>query len=70
MSEKVFTTGNVARLCQVSPRTVTIWFDKGLLEGYRLPGSTDRRITRSSLVKFLEANGMPPLEDKETYDNV
>jgi excisionase family DNA binding protein len=55
----VFTTGQVAKLCKVAPRTVTKWFDSGRLRGYRIPGSQDRRIPRESLVRFLKEHGMP-----------
>jgi len=55
----VFTTGEVARICQVAPRTVSKWFDSGKLKGYRVPGSRDRRITVTELVRFLRAFGMP-----------
>lgn len=56
---KVFTTGQVAEICQVAPRTVSKWFDSGRLRGYRIPGSRDRRIPRESLKSFLRDNGMP-----------
>ena len=36
---KVFTTGQVAKICKVAPRTVSKWFDSGRLKGYRIPGS-------------------------------
>lgn len=52
----VFTTGQVARICQVAPRTVSKWFDTGRLGGYRIPGSDDRRIPRTALLKFLSEN--------------
>lgn len=55
----VFTTGQIATLCGVAPRTVAKWFDSGRLKGYRIPGSQDRRVPRESLVAFLTANGMP-----------
>jgi excisionase family DNA binding protein len=58
-SRKVFTTGQVAKICQVAPRTVSKWFDSGKLRGYRIPGSQDRRIPRDHLIKFLKDNGMP-----------
>ena len=58
-SKKVFTTGQVAKICQVAPRTVSKWFDSGKLRGYRIPGSQDRRIPRDHLIKFLKENGMP-----------
>ena len=41
--KKVFTTGQVAKICKVAPRTVSKWFDTGRLRGYRIPGSQDRR---------------------------
>jgi two-component system response regulator RpaA len=60
MSKKqVFTTGQVAKICQVAPRTVSKWFDSGKLRGYRIPGSQDRRIPREQLIRFLKENGMP-----------
>ena len=55
----VFTTGQVAKLCQVAPRTVSKWFDSGQLKGYRIPGSQDRRIPRENLVTFLREHGIP-----------
>jgi excisionase family DNA binding protein len=55
----VYTTGRVAKICNVAPRTVSKWFDSGRLKGYRIPGSQDRRIPRAQLVKFLRENGMP-----------
>jgi len=63
---KVFTTGQVAKICKVAPRTVSKWFDSGRLKGYRIPGSQDRRIPREYLVKFLKEHGMPlgDLEDQ------
>jgi len=56
---KVFTTGQVAKICKVAPRTVSKWFDSGRLKGYRVPGSQDRRIPREYLIKFLKEHGMP-----------
>ncbi len=57
--KKVFTTGQVAKICKVAPRTVSKWFDSGRLRGYRIPGSQDRRIPREHLIKFLKEHGMP-----------
>lgn len=55
----VLTTGQVAKICNVAPRTVSKWFDTGQLRGYRIPGSKDRRIPLSQLVRFMRAHGMP-----------
>lgn len=54
----VYTTGQVARVCRVAPKTVAKWFDAGRLKGYRVPGAQDRRVPRAELVSFLDANGM------------
>ena len=55
----VLTTGEVAEICHVAPRTVSKWFDSGKLKGYRIPGSRDRRIPREQLIAFMTAHGMP-----------
>lgn len=55
----VLTTGQVAQICNVAPRTVTKWFDSGRLRGYRIPGSRDRRIPLNELIRFMKDNEMP-----------
>jgi excisionase family DNA binding protein len=55
----VLTTGEVARICSVAPRTVSKWFDSGQLHGYRIPGSKDRRIPVASLVRFMKQHHIP-----------
>ena len=55
----VLTTGEVARICNVAPRTVSKWFDTGQIKGYRIPGSKDRRIPMSELVRFMRQHGIP-----------
>lgn len=57
--KNVLTTGDVAKICNVAPRTVSKWFDSGQLKGYRIPGSKDRRIPVSELIRFMKANNMP-----------
>jgi two-component system, OmpR family, response regulator RpaA len=65
IGKTVFTTGQIARLCLVAPRTVSKWFDAGKLKGYRIPtvGNTqkggDRRVDRAELIAFLKSNNMP-----------
>jgi uncharacterized protein (TIGR02996 family)/excisionase family DNA binding protein len=61
--KEVFTTGEVATLCQVAPRTVVKWFDAGKLGGYRVSGGKQRRVPRADLLRFLEDNGMPSLDE-------
>jgi len=55
----ILTTGEVAKICNVAPRTVSKWFDSGQLRGYRIPGSKDRRIPLNSLVRFMKAHNIP-----------
>jgi len=55
----VLTTGQVAEICNVAPRTVTKWFDSGQLKGYRIPGSKDRRIPMAELIRFMKAHDIP-----------
>jgi len=55
----VLTTGEVAKICNVAPRTVSKWFDSGALHGYRIPGSKDRRIPLNQLIRFMKMHGMP-----------
>ena len=59
IEKEVLTTGEVAKICNVAPRTVSKWFDSGALKGYRIPGSRDRRIPSSELIKFMKAHGIP-----------
>jgi len=55
----VLTTDDVARICNVAPRSASQWFDKGLLAGYRIPGSRDRRIPIAELARFMIAHNIP-----------
>lgn len=55
----VLTTGEVAKICKVAPRTVSKWFDSGQLRGYKIPGSKDRRIPVDQLVRFMKTHGIP-----------
>ena len=58
-SNDVFTTSDVAIICRVSTRIVTKWFDRGILGGYRLPGSKHRRFTRTHIRDFMAKQEMP-----------
>ena len=59
-----YTTGEVARLCRVTKRTVIKWIDGGRLLGYTIPGSKHRRVAAESLQKFMRSSGIP------SYDRV
>ena len=71
LRKDVFTTGEVARICRVSQRTVMKWFDSGCLKGYRIPMSQDRRIPCENLIRFLKEHGMPLWElEKEEWHKI
>ncbi len=57
--KNVLTTGDVAKICNVAPRTVSKWFDSVQLKGYRITGSKDRRIPVSEIICFMKAHNMP-----------
>jgi len=59
MKKKVFTSGEVAEICGVSPDTVSRWFDLGQIEGYRLGSGGDRRIPYENLRAFMIKHGIP-----------
>jgi len=54
-----YTTGEVARLCQVTKRTVIKWIDGGKLKGYTIPGSKHRVVSAESLHRFMKENHLP-----------
>ena len=53
----IFTTGQIASLLGVSPRTINNWIDDETLPGFRLPDSLARRVNRDALVSFCEKSG-------------
>ena len=55
----VFTTGEAAKVCNVSQQTIIRCFDSGQLKGFRVPGSRFRRIPRDVLYRFMKDNGIP-----------
>jgi len=58
-TKQVFTTGEAARVCNVSQQTIIRCFDSGRLNGFRVPGSKFRRIPRAELLRFMKENDIP-----------
>lgn len=56
---EVFTTGEVARLCHVTPKTVIRWIDAGRLKAFKIPNSRDRRVQRADLLAFMRDHQLP-----------
>ena len=54
----VLTITEAAKICGFSSVVITRCFDKGLLKGYRVPGSRFRRIPLPALKRFIEEYGI------------
>jgi len=63
MNPDILTTGALAKLFGVAPRTAVKWLETGLLKSYRVPGSTHRRVLRSEAVAFAKRTGTPLVGD-------
>ncbi len=59
LNTPVYTTGEVAKHCQVSLRTVAKWVDARLVSAYRLPISGRRRIPQASLLRLFKEYNVP-----------
>jgi len=57
--KNVFTTGEVAEICNLSQQTIIRCFDSGRIRGFRVPGSRFRRIPRDALIQFMKENRIP-----------
>lgn len=55
----IFTTGQAAKVAGKSSAFIRKAFDSGRLKGYRIPGSSVRRIQREHLIQFLKDNDLP-----------
>ena len=58
LNKQVFTTGEAAKICNVSQQTIIRCFDSGRLQGFKVPGSRFRRIPRAELIRFMHLNGI------------
>ena len=58
-ADRSLTTGEIAKLCDVSFRTVIRWIERGWLKGYKLPGRGDNRVPVDDLRAFLAEHRMP-----------
>jgi excisionase family DNA binding protein len=58
LPEKIYTTYQIGKFCQVNIRTVIRWIETGKLKAYSTPGG-HRRVKWSDLITFLTQNRMP-----------
>ena len=65
MSKKKFvTTGEIARICEVSPKTVIAWIEPKQLKWFRI-GRGPRKITLADLYEFLGSRNFPIASQEE-----
>lgn len=56
----VYSTGEIARICNVHPKKVGGWFNSGRLKGYRDSSHCyDARIPHKYLIEFMKQEGYP-----------
>ncbi len=58
MSDRIYTTVDLAKVCRVSLRTVIRWVDEGKLTSFRTPGG-HRRVREEDLLEFLDRYQIP-----------
>jgi len=68
--QNAMSTTEAARRSGLSHATILRCFDRGLLQGYKLPGSRYRRILPKDLAQFMRTYGIPCEETKEPALNV
>ncbi len=66
---KIFTITEAAKICKVAPRTISRWFDSGMLKGYRIPGTAEIRVPREFLIEFMKRRGMLLGEEQQENDH-
>ncbi len=59
VTERTYTTGEIAKLTGVNFRTVIRWIERGEMIGYKLPGRGDHRVIESNLFTFLVKHSIP-----------
>jgi excisionase family DNA binding protein len=54
-----YSSGEVAKFCDVTSRTVIRWISSGKLNAFKLPGRGNNRIAEKELLNFLKENAIP-----------
>jgi hypothetical protein len=57
------TPAQAARICGLSHATIIRCFDRGILKGFKIPGSRYRRIPMESLQLFIREHNLPTAEN-------
>lgn len=64
MIENVLTTGEAARIAGISLNSIIRCIDRGLLPGFKVPGSTHRRVRKDDLERFMRIHNMKPQAER------
>ena len=56
---KTYSSGEIAKICDVNQRTVIRWIERGSLTGFKLPGRGNNRVSRENLISFLNQYNFP-----------
>ena len=59
MSEDVFSTQEVAKICRVSRMTVNRWLKDGDLKGYKSTPKSNWKVIKKDLIIFMQSNNIP-----------
>nr|WP_136251233.1 helix-turn-helix domain-containing protein [Ningiella ruwaisensis] len=54
-----YSSGEVAKICDVTSRTVIRWIEAGKLQAFKLPGRGNNRVAQDDLLTFLKTNDIP-----------
>lgn len=66
---KSYSTGEIAKFCSVTLRTVIRWIERGSLKAYKLPGRGNNRVTEQELLNFLNEYQMPIPPELQSKDS-
>ena len=68
LKKRFVTTGEIAKICEVSSKTVISWIDRHQLESFRIDRGP-RKVNISNLFSFLSEKGFP-VDSKEDLEGM
>lgn len=67
--KEYFSTGDIAKLCDVTPKTVVNWINANRINSFRTVGGA-RKVAREDLILFFKENNLPLGDLKESSINI
>ncbi len=58
VKKRFATTGEIAKICEVSPKTIITWIEKKHLPSFRI-GNGPRKVILTDLFEFLSSRNFP-----------